>query len=721
MSPINRISTALRTQKVSRAYGIETLTKLLRGYLAEVQIEAVREAYAYGERLHRGQTRKTGEPYIFHPLAVARILAEMGMDHTTLIAAILHDVIEDTDTAREEIAEKFGEEVAHLVEGVSKLDKAQFQSKDEAQAENFRKLMLAMTRDIRVILVKLADRLHNMRTLEGKAPPARRRVARETLEIYAPMARRLGLNLLRQELEDLGFQALYPKRYDVIRRASRAVSGDRKNLIRTIEETLSQGLAAEGIDATVDGRRKNLYSIYRKMRQKHRRFLDVFDLYGFRVIVDTVDECYRGLGIIHHLYRPISEQFNDFIANPKINGYQSLHTTVIAKGGVKFEVQIRTRDMHQIAQSGIAAHWQYKLEENSNRFSHVETHEWLDRFMEMHSGEGDSLTLLNNMRLDLFPEEVYVFTPKGSIIRLPKGATCVDFAYAVHTELGNHCVAARVDGQLAPLNSQLESGQLIEIISARHSRPNAAWLNFLRTAKARAGVRNYLKSQRADTAERLGERLFHKALRDMGSSWTGLRPPAIAEALATLGEPDMQSLHISIGLGQRLAPLVARNFLGEEAAPQPKKGRRGRGEPLAVQGTEGLVVEFAKCCHPVPGDAIHGIVSVGRGLVVHRFGCKYSAKKARPTDRVELSWADEVGGEFPVELRVHARNDRGVLARLTSKLSEADCNIESVNFPDHLAAVAAIRFLITVKDRQHLARVVQRVRRMAAVERVARG
>lgn len=717
-SGIHRINTALRTSRMSRVYGIDALAKHLESYLPDDQIQAVRQAHAWGEQLHRGQYRKTGEPYIYHPLAVARILAEMRLDATTLIAAILHDVIEDTDTVRDEIATEFGNEVADLVDGVSKLDKAQFRTRAEAQAENFRKLMLAMTRDIRVILVKLADRLHNMRTLEAMKPVQRRRVARETLEIYAPIARRLGINRLRSELEELGFQHLYPNRYDVIKRASRSVTGDRKSLVREIEETLGKALAAEGIGAAVVGRRKNLYSIYRKMRSKHRRFLDVFDLYGFRVIVDEVDECYRALGIVHHCYRPITEHFNDFIANPKLNGYQSLHTTLMARGGVKFEVQIRTREMHQIAESGIAAHWQYKLGEGEERarVNPADAHEWLGNLFEYGGGDTDSLSFLDHMRVDLFPDEVYVFTPKGEIIRLPKGATCVDFAYAVHTELGNHCVAARVDGHLAPLNNQLSSGEMVEVITAKHARPNAAWLHFLRTAKARAGVRNYLKNQREDKAERLGERLLDKALRDMGLSLRKLTRSDIEHGLAEMEERDLPALFRNIGLGKRLAPLVARHFLAPAAAPQ----QRRKGEPLAVEGTEGLVVEFAKCCHPLPGDAIHGLVSVGRGLVVHRFGCKYSAKRAQPADRVELTWSDNVRGEFPVELRVHARNERGVLARMTSKLAEADCNIENVSFPERGGSISTIRFLITVTDRLHLARVIRRLRRLSAVERVTR-
>lgn len=717
---INRISTALHTSRVSREYGIDALVRHLREYLPERQIETVRRAYEYGERLHRGQYRKSGEPYIYHPLAVARILADMRLDATTLTAAILHDVIEDTEAARGELAQEFGEEVAVLVDGVSKLDKAQFYSRAEAQGENFRKLLMAMTRDIRVILVKLADRLHNMRTLGSTNPEQRRRVARETLEIFAPIARRLGINALRHELEDLGFANLYPNRYAVLKRATRAQVGDRRTLVREIEETLARAVAREGIDASVTGRRKGLYSIYRKMRAKQRRFLDIFDVYGFRIVVDSVDACYRVLGIVHHCYRPINEQFNDFIANPKVNGYQSLHTALMARGGIRFEVQIRTMEMDQIAESGIAAHWQYKLDgATTARISQNETREWLGNLLDYNDKEeGDSVGFLDNVRVDLVPDEVYVFTPQGAIMRLPRGSTCVDFAYAVHTDLGNRCVAARVDNHLAPLNSQLESGQVVEVITAKHARPNVAWLHFLRTAKARTGVRQYLKGQREDKSERLGQRLLDKALREMGMSLRKLPSEDLARGLAELQTSDIASLYREIGLGRRLAPLVARHFLPPDA---PAPGRT-KGQPLSVEGTEGLVVEFAKCCHPVPGDAIHGLVSAGRGLVVHRFGCRYSAGQARPADRVELSWSEQVKGDFPVELRVQARNERGAVASVTAKLADAGCNIEGMSTPEFGGgAVANIRFLVSVENRRQLALVIRRLRRLSVVERVARG
>ena len=479
---ISRIGTAIRTQRVAREYGIDALNKILEEYLPAPQISEVRRAYEFGAKMHAGQNRSSGEPYIYHPLAVAKILAEMRLDATTLCAAILHDVIEDTPVGKEEIARLFGRDVAELVDGVSKFQKVEGMSGAERQAENVRKLLLAMAQDLRVILVKLADRLHNVRTLDGVEPAKRRRVSRETLEIYAPIAQRLGINTLRMELEDLSFENLHPQRYKVFEKAVSARLGDTKGLIKEIEHKLERALKEEGIGASVVGRQKNLYGIYEKMQRKRLRFLDVMDLLGFRVLVNKVDDCYRALGVIHHAYRPISEQFNDFIASPKVNGYQSLHTTCIGPQGRKVEVQIRTREMHHIAENGIAAHWQYKLDtkggtakqvsgkNDSQSAPQVRAREWLGNLFAAQTGAAP-LEFIDNVKVDLFPDEVYVFTPKGHIRQLPRGSTAVDFAYSVHTELGDHCVAARIDQQLEPLNTVLKNGQTIEIITARHARP----------------------------------------------------------------------------------------------------------------------------------------------------------------------------------------------------------------------------------------------------------
>ena len=714
---IHRIGTAIRTQRVAREYGIEALCKVLQDYLPDDQIAEVRRAYEFGSRMHSGQNRDTGEPYIYHPLAVARILAEMRLDATTLCAAILHDVIEDTPVGKDEIARLFGRDVAELVDGVSKFQKVEGMTRAEQQAESVRKLLLAMSHDLRVILVKLADRLHNVRTLEGTEPAKRRRVARETLEIYAPIAQRLGINTLRMELEDLSFLNLHPKRYEVFERAVNERLGDTKSVIREIEIKLNKALKDEGLEASVVGRQKNLYGIYEKMQRKRLRFLDVMDLLGFRILVNKVDDCYRALGVVHHAYRPISELFNDFIANPKVNGYQSLHTTCVGPQGRKIEVQIRTRDMHHIAESGIAAHWQYKLGGRSDPSSapQVRAREWLGNLFEM---QGSALDFIENVKVDLFPDEVYVFTPKGQIRRLPRGATAVDFAYSVHSELGDHCVAARIDQQLEPLNTPLQNGQTIEIITARHARPNAAWLNYVKTAKARSHIRNFLKNQREDEAIRLGRRLLEIALRELHVPLSKLKDGPIEAVLKAFNLQDMEDLYISIGTGSRLAPLVARHFLpdpGQAVVP-------GESVPLAVEGTEGLVIDYAKCCHPIPGDDICGYVSVGRGIVIHRIECKHvQTRKGGPQERVPLVWSEKVQGDFLAELRLKAENRRGLLANVASEITSAGSSIEHVQMPERDGSDALeMRFLITVRERVHLARVLRRLRRLEAVQRVIR-
>ena len=720
---LNKLNTAYRTQRASRVYGIDTLCKLLEDYMSPEHVSLVREAHTFGEERHKGQFRKSGEPYIYHPLAVARILAELHMDHTTIMAAILHDVIEDTSTARHEIEEKFGSEVALLVDGVSKLSRVHFQSREEQQAESFRKLLLAMTEDLRVIMVKLADRLHNMRTLDSVSDVQRRRVARETLEVYAPIAHRLGINLLRVQLEDLGFQNLYPNRHLVLSKAVRRVTGNRSDLVREIEERLSKALKEEQIQSEVIGRKKNIYSIYNKMRRKHLRFLDVFDLYGFRIIVNSVDECYRALGIIHFVYRPISEQFNDFLANPKVNGYQSLHTTLVGPSGVKIEVQIRTREMHKIAESGIAAHWMYKLGKTRIRPPHVRARDWLGGLMEDQGGLS-SLEFMENVKVDLFPEESYMFTPKGRIVRLPKGSTPVDFAYAVHTELGNQCVAARVDNQLAPLGVELRNGQTVEIITARHARPNAAWLEFVRTAKARGNIRHSLKNLRRDEAVKLGQRLLNRSLRELGIPVRKLDEKRLKQVLRQNQAGSLEDLYAGIGLGERLAPLVARQFL-----PADQVVTTSRAAPLAIEGTEGLVVSYARCCNPVPGDVIIGRVSVGRGVVIHRANCPQGkGRKAdgrkRDTkskqDIIDLRWSKRVRGDFRVELLVQAETRRGTLAKMATQIAEVGCNIENVKMPAQNDPVAVTRFLISVEDRDQLARVMRRLKGLEAVQSVSR-
>ncbi|MEQ8269829.1 MAG: bifunctional (p)ppGpp synthetase/guanosine-3',5'-bis(diphosphate) 3'-pyrophosphohydrolase [Algiphilus sp.] len=685
------------------------------------QVDEVRRAHALGQQVHSGQMRSSGEPYIYHPLAVARILAEMRLDHVTIIAAILHDAIEDTEVTKEELAADFGDDVAELVDGVSKFDRAEGVSRAQAQAESVRKLLMAMTKDLRVILIKLADRLHNMRTLGAMEDKKRRRKARETLEVYAPIAHRLGIHFLRVELEELAFQNLYPQRYRVIERSVRQQLGNSRKTIAEIEGRLARALRDEGIGATVVGRQKNLYSIYEKMRRKKLKLPSVMDILGFRVIVSKVDECYRALGMVHHIYRPISELFNDYIANPKSNGYQSLHTTCMGPHGRKIEVQIRTREMHHIAESGIAAHWQYKLGASGQQNApETRAREWLSSLFELQDSAA-AVDFFETVKIDLFPDEVYVFTPKGKILRMPRGATAVDFAYAVHSELGDRCVAARIDQQLEPLSAELQNGQTVEIITARHAQPNAAWLNFVKTAKARSSIRHYLRNQRTDEAIRLGKRLLERAIRGLNLTGNVLRGEAVERVLELYKLDDLEALYAEIGLGKRLAPVVARHFVPESEAESTQSDRDG--PALAVQGTEGLVLNYGKCCHPLPGDEIRGHVSAGRGLIIHRSQCREAMHGVRvaPQDWIPLVWSEEVEGHFGAELRVKALNERGALAAIAAEIASADSSIENVQMSDrHDDESADIRFVIAVGNRTHLAQVLRRVRRLSVVARAWR-
>jgi GTP diphosphokinase / guanosine-3',5'-bis(diphosphate) 3'-diphosphatase len=714
---IQRIGQVLRTQRVAREYGIEPLAKLLAEYLPQDQIAEVRRAYEFGAQEHKGQSRTSGEPYIFHPLAVARILAEMRMDATTLMAAILHDVIEDTGVSKDEVAARFGKDVAELVDGVSKIGKIEGMTRQERQAESFRKLLLAMTQDLRVILIKLADRLHNLRTLNAMTPEKRRRISRETLDIYAPIAQRLGIHTIRVELEDLAFAHLYPTRYATLAQGVAKQMGDAKKLVKDVESRLSKHLRDEGIGATVVGRDKNIYSVYQKMRRKKLRLLKVMDLLGFRVIVSKVDDCYRALGVVHHVYKPVPGYFDDYIANAKGNGYQSLHTTCVAPGGHKIEVQIRTREMHHVAEAGIAAHWQYKLGDSKAQVApQLRAREWLKNLFDVF-GSDASMEFMEGVKVDLFPDEVYVFTPKGDIRQLPKGATPIDFAYSVHSELGDRCVAARIDGSLEPLNTPLRSGQSIEVITARHARPNAAWLHFVKTAKARSHIRNFLKHQREDEAVRLGRRLLEIALRDLKIPVSVLRDEQAEQLLKSFGLQDIEELYATIGTGERLAPLVARRFLPPDSREAAQ--RSAEHHTLAIEGTEGLVLDYGRCCRPIPGDEIRGNVSIGRGIVVHRVDCHHA--KARPEDWVPLVWSDKVQGDFLCELVLRAENKRGLLAQVTAEIANAEASIENVQMPDRAGGDAVeMRFVLAVKHRTHLARVMRRLRLIDGVERVAR-
>src|SRR5574339_579025 len=566
------------------------------GYLKPKDVARLAEAYRFSEAAHAGQTRQSGDPYISHPLAVAEILADWHVDGQTLMAALLHDVIEDTSVTKDEISDTFGKSVAELVDGVSKLDKIEFQSAEDAQAENFRKMLLAMARDVRVMLIKLADRLHNMRTLDAVPPAKRRRVARETMEIYAPIANRLGLNTLFHELQELAFSHLYPLRYRVLAKATKAARGNRREVVGKIEAAIKTKLAEAGIAATVFGREKHLYSIYRKMIEKHLSFSEVHDIYGFRVIVRDTPTCYLALGALHGLYKPVPGKFKDYIAIPKANGYQSRHTALIGPYGVPVEVQIRTDQMHRLAEAGVASHWMYKDDEASLSELQKKTHQWLQSLLEIQNQSRDPHEFLEHVKVDLFPDEVYVFTPKGKILSLPRGATAVDFAYLVHTDIGNRCVAAKVNGELVPLRTELRNGDRVEIITASHAKPNPAWLQYVRTGKARANIRHFLKTMQYDESAALGERLLEQALKGLGAALAEIDDANWERVLRETVGRTKQELLADIGLGKQLPAVVARRLLKRaEVPPEP----RGKAAQVVIRGTEGVAVQLATCCRPI--------------------------------------------------------------------------------------------------------------------------
>ena len=712
---------------------VDELCGRIRAYLTPEQVEQVRRAYEFGDAAHAGQHRKSGEPYIQHPLAVAMLLADMQMDHETLIAAILHDVIEDTPVDRARVAAEFGGEVAGIVDGLSKLTRLEFESQAENQARNFQRMLMAMADDIRVILVKLADRLHNMRTLEALAPEKRRRIARETLEIYAPIAQRLGINSIRLELEELGFATLYPLRYKVIRQEMQRVRGNRKEVVDKIRDRIKRHLRQERLVAHVLGREKHLYSIYLKMREKHLDFAGVHDVYAFRVIVDSVDTCYRALGVLHSLYKPVPGRFKDYIAIPKANGYQSLHTVLFGPFGVPIEVQIRTNEMDQVAEAGIAAHWRYKTGDGAAKSANKRARGWLRGILEMQQQAGNSEEFLEHVKIDLFPDEVYVFTPKGSIMALPRGATAIDFAYAIHTDLGNSCVACRINRQLAPLSTVLTTGETVEIVTAPGARPNPTWLTFVVTGKARATIRHYLKNLQGDEARALGRRMLERELESAGLSLKKLGEARYQPVLANLKLESLDHLFTEIGLGNRPAPLVVRLLqneheasaeASEETARRPRRRRangNGSPTPLAIQGTEGMVVTFPKCCYPLPGDNIVGFLTAGRGIVVHQQHCSNVADYRNAPERwIDVRWAPTVEREFSVEVSVDMLNRRGSLAVIAAAVADAGANIEDVQMSERNEQNVHVRFVLTVRDRKHLADVIRHLRRVKSVVRVTR-
>jgi guanosine-3',5'-bis(diphosphate) 3'-pyrophosphohydrolase len=701
------------------AYAL-ALEEKLGVYMAPAAVARVREAFLLGAAAHAGQTRKSGEPYITHPVAVAGILADLKLDPEAVIAAILHDTIEDTPVKRADLEERFGIEVADLVEGVTKLDKVQFNSAQEANAESFRKMLLAMARDLRVILIKLADRLHNMRTLDSMSDASRRRIARETLEIYAPIAQRLGMNRIKAELHDLGFRALYPMRYRVLSQRIRQTYGSRRETVARIESAIAARLDQYGIASRMVSRVKSPWSIYTKMRSENKTFVQVLDVVGVRVVVAETMQCYTALGAVHALYKPFDARFKDFIAIPKANGYQSLHTVLFGPNGTPIEVQIRTEDMDLLADRGVAAHWAYKTDSGPANTAQSRAREWLSNLLSQESSASSSLEFVENVKVDLFPDEVYLFTPKGDILALPRNACALDFAYAVHTRVGDHAVAARVDKKLVPLRTRLSSGQRVEIITAPSAVPSPNWLEFVVSAKARIAIRHFLKRLQHEDAIELGHRMLDKALDEIDSSLDAI-PSKVLEAY--LGENRLRRLEdllSEIAMGNRMPQQVAQALTREQG--ELELGRKPRrGEKIMITGAERGVITFGACCHPIPGDEIMGFLSAGKGVVVHQVSCPNVPEFRRNPDRwVAIDWDRNVQGDFRCALKIVVDNKPGVLATVAASIAEAESNIENVEYQERDLQTAALLFTIEVTDRRHLAEVMRRVRRSSVVHAVSR-
>ncbi len=686
-------------------------------YLKPEDIMQLKSAYAFGQGAHSGQFRKSGEPYISHPLAVARILGQLRLDAPTLTAALLHDVVEDTHISKAEISERFGQPVAELVDGVSKLDKIEFQTQAEAQAGNFRKMLLAMARDVRVILIKLADRLHNMQTLEVMRPEKQRSIARETLEIYAPIAHRLGLNKIYQELLELGFRYSRPVRYKVLTKATKAARGNRREVVGKILDAINAKLAESKLDAKVSGREKHLYSIYNKMVEKHLTFSEVLDIYGFRVIVSDIPSCYVALGALHSLYKPIPGKFKDYIAIPKGNGYQSLHNTLLGPFGIPIEIQIRTTEMHRIAENGVASHWLYKSADTNLDDLHIKTNQWLQSLLETLSDTTDSLEFLEHLKIDLFPGEVYVFTPQGKILTLPRGSTAVDFAYAVHSDIGNCCVAAKINGENAPLRNELKSGDRVEIFTAPYAKPNPFWLSYVATGRARSHIRHFLKTIQYDESVELGERMLNQALLSLSIDPETINETQWEKIVRDCGLKFKQELLADLALGKQLPAVVAKRlaFPAESFAQE-----RVASDPITIMGTEGLAVQFAKCCHPIPGDIIVGQFKKDQGLVIHTHDCSIITHSKKTLDNcLDVTWGKDIARTFEVNIKVIAANKHGVLARIASVIAKVESNIDDVGMEAE-DDYTAMRFILQVKNRFHLAQVMRGLRHIKDVVKIIR-
>ncbi|HCI12649.1 MAG: guanosine-3',5'-bis(diphosphate) 3'-pyrophosphohydrolase [Gallionellales bacterium GWA2_60_142] len=695
----------------------DLLLEEVSAYLKPQDVEHVREAIEFSRAAHEGQLRKSGEPYVTHPITVARILTSLHIDVQAIVAALLHDVVEDTDITGDDIAAKFGKPVAELVDGLSKLDRLQFETREDAQAENFRKMLLAMARDVRVILIKLADRLHNMRTLESMEREKCERIARETMDIYAPIANRLGLHDIYHELEDLSFKHLHPNRYAVLSKALKVARGNRREVVSKILVAIYQRLGDQHIQADVTGREKDIYSIYKKMQSKSLAFAEVLDIYGFRVLVDDVPSCYVALGALHGLYKPIPGKFKDYIAIPKVNGYQSLHTTLFGPFGTPIEIQIRTHEMHRIADAGVASHWLYKSGHESINDLHKKTHQWLQELLESLSQSSDSSEFLDHLKVDLFPDEVYVFTPKGKIMSLPRGATAVDFAYNVHTDIGNRCIAVKVNHELVPLRTELRNGDRVEVITAPHAKPNPAWLGYVATSKARGHIRHFLKTMQSGESAQLGERLLSQALHALGTKLQDIGDTQWNKLLRDTGVKTRQDILADIGLGRRLNMVVARQLanIGETAA-----GEVAPNAVITIHGTEGMAVQFAKCCSPIPGDPVIGIIKSGQGLVIHTHDCP-TLRRGHSTGEqwLDVVWDKNINRSFDVGIKLMVANQRGVLAKVAAAIAVAESNISNVSFVNE-GEYTALHFTLEVNHRLHLANVMRSLRKIPEVVRIVR-
>jgi GTP pyrophosphokinase len=710
---------ALREVRLSSVWRTDDFGRLmaqLETYLPRADLPGITAAYEYSSKAHEGQQRRSGDAYITHPIAVAEILAGLHLDSGSIKAALLHDVLEDTSSTLADIESRFGADVALLVDGVSKIDSLRFDSAAEAQAESFRKMLLAMAKDLRVILVKLADRTHNMRTISSLPVEKQRRIARETLDIYAPIANRLGVYTLKTELEELGFKTFYPFRYKVLQRTLRRAKGNQRQLLRKIEARLAKGLSDAGLQVRVLAREKHLYSIYQKMQRKSAHLSEIVDVYGVRVIVQDVDSCYRALGITHQLYKPMPGRFKDFISIPRVNGYQSLHTTLFGPNGLPLEVQIRTEEMDRVAERGVASHWSYKAVDKHTYSTEERAREWLAGLMEMERA-ANSEEFLETVKADLFPDKVYVFTPKGAIMRLPRGSTAVDFAYAVHTDIGNRCVAAKIDRRLVPLKTMLRNGETVEIVTARGARPNPNWVNFVTTAKARNAIRGYLKNLKRDEAQELGRRLLNQELMPYSLSLRKLPKARLDSLRNELGIKDDEALYEQVGLGERLAPVVAGMLAQQTDESESSEDAR---KPLEIAGTEGMVVNYARCCYPIPGDEIVGFMSSGRGIVIHRDNCRNLAEyRKQPSKWIPVNWTRGVKGEFDSEIMVRTLDRVGLLAEVAGRISATHTNIEHVRV-DTEGDASALSFRLKVRDRRQLAQVVRSIRTIPGVVRVTR-